>query len=285
MYLLKHKLSEYGFESRENYDYAIQCFMEQPTDNIRYLNVDGDPGRRKSAFANALGQALEYEHLLYFEFGVEKPAPQVIRLNQGEELPEEPPTLPFDRIMTEACALSEAEKTILILDQLHLAEFRQHIRLYEFAKSKSWSYSDVSFFANAQNLLIFIISGEPLYHSLQQASFRIWISALPDGAAEMPHHSELGLDDSCQKWCECLNELLTELALAPSLTELKQLAYDVDQHVRTEEQLKISLFGWIEHVDRHRLNSQAIRPYLARVVQAVAENLGVHEEIEISTDL
>ena len=209
----------------------------------------------------------------------------IIRVQDGEELPEEPPTLPFDRIMTEACALSEAEKTVLILDQLHLAAFQQHIRLYEFTKSKTWSYSDVSFFANPQNLLVFIISSEPLYHSLQQASFRIWISAQPDVTAEIPHYSELGLDDSCQQWCECLNELLIELGLAPTLSEFKKLAYDVDRYVRTEEQLKTSLFGWIENVDRHRLNSRAVQPYLANVVQAIAENLGIHEEIELSTDL
>ena len=111
MFPLKQQLAEYGFESRDNYDFAIQCFLNNPTENIRCLYVDGDPGRRKTAFAHALGQALNYDHVLYYEFGVEKPAPQIIRMHEGEEVSDEPPTDPFDRIMTEACALSEAETT------------------------------------------------------------------------------------------------------------------------------------------------------------------------------
>ncbi|MFW2373274.1 MAG: hypothetical protein ACN4GM_09140, partial [Gammaproteobacteria bacterium] len=79
MQLLKQRLAEYGFESRDNYDYEVQCLLDTPNDSIRCLNVDGDPGRRKTAFAHALGQALEYEHLLYYEFGCDSPQPEVIR--------------------------------------------------------------------------------------------------------------------------------------------------------------------------------------------------------------
>ena len=127
MFPLKQQLAEYGFEARENYDYAVQCFLNSASHNIPCLNVDGDPGRRKTAFAHALAQVMGVSHVLYFEFGAHKPAPQqVVRVVEGEEVIEEPPTDPFDRIMTEACTLSEAETTILILDQLHLARFKQH---------------------------------------------------------------------------------------------------------------------------------------------------------------
>lgn len=280
---LTQKLVEYGFESRESYDYAIHCLLENPVDGIRCLNVDGDPGRRKTAFAHALAQALGYEHVLYYEFGVEKPVPQVIHVREGEELPEEPPTQPFDRIMTEACALSEAEKTILILDQMHKAEFQQHIRLYEFTRKKIWSYSDVQFHANDSNLMIFLISSENLYHSLQQNSFRVWISAESSGAGVI-QPQDLGLDESCQEWLKPLNVLLKELGLSPSISEYKKLAYDIDSHVRSEEELKISIFGWLENVDRARLYSRSIEPYITNLMRAIEAGLGIQEEIELSTD-
>ena len=282
MFPLKHLLAEYGFESRDDYDYAIQCFLNNPGDHIRYLNVDGDPGRRKTAFAHALGQALNYDHVLYFEFGVDRPQPQVVRLQDGEELPEEPPTQPFDRIMTEACALSEADKTVLILDQLRKAEFQQHIRLYEFSKNKVWTYSDAKFYANPQNLLIFLVSAEPLYHSLQQHSYRVWVRALPD-QLDRVQPEELGLDEACRQWLDPLNSLLNELGVAPSMTEYGKLAYDIQQFVRSEEQLKTSIFGWVENVDRARLHSVALQGQVAKVMRAIEDSLGIQEEIELSS--
>ena len=280
--LLKDQLTEYGFESRENYDYEIQCLLNNPTEHIRCLNVDGDPGRRKTAFAHALAQALGHQHVLYYEFGAEKPQPQVVRVHEGEALPEEPPTQPFDRAMTEACALSEAEKTILILDQLHKAEFQQHLRLYEFTKSRVWSYSDVQFYANQANLMIFLVSAEPLYHSLQQISFRVWVNALSE-STERLQPDDLGLDESSRQWLEPMNELMVELGLAPTISEYRKLAYDVEQGVRTEQQLKASIFGWIEGVDRSRLCSRSVYPYLEKVMQAIESGLGIREEIELSS--
>ncbi len=282
MFPLNKKLAEFGFESRESYDYAIQCFLQSPTNNVRCLNVDGDPGRRKTAFANALAQAMAYDHVLYFEFGVEKPMPLMVRVRDGEEVTEDPPTSSFDRIMTEACALSEAEKTILILDQMHLAEFRQHIRLFEFTKNKIWAYSDVKFYANAANLLIFMISSEPVYHSLQQASFRIWISA-QGGDSEVIQPEDLGLDEACRQWLDPLNDLFNQLGVSPSLSEYKKLAHDIELSVRTIDQLKTSIFGWIENVDRQRLSSNSMKLLLAQILDAIQANLSIQEEIELSS--
>ena len=283
MFPLKQPLAEYGFEARENYDYAVQCFLNNPNLNIACLNVDGDPGRRKTAFAHALAQVMEVNHLLYFEFGIEKTEKQVIRMVEGEEVIEETSIRPFDRIMTEACTLSEAESTILILDHLHLAEFKQHIRLYEFIKSHVWSYSDVSFQANFKNLQVFILSSEPLYHSLQQVSFRIWISA-EQGSFDTIQPADLELDESCRDWLDPLNELLTELGLTPMVSEYKKLAYDIDQFVRTPDQLRTSLFGWIEGVDRNRLHSPAAEIYILSVIKVIEANLSIQEEIELSSE-
>ena len=280
---LKQQLAEYGFESRESYDYAVNCLLSSPSENIRCLNVDGDPGRRKTAFAHALAQALEHEHVLYYEFGIEKPVPQVIHLKDGEEIPEEPPTQPFDRIMTEACALSEAETTILILDQLDKADFQQHIRLFEFTKSKIWSYSDVAFQANANNLMIFFISNEDLYHSLQQSSFRVWISAQATGTGKI-QPQDLDLDEASSEWLDSLNELMIELGISPSISEYKKLAYDIESHVRTEDQLRTSIFGWIENVDRTRLYSKSIQPFVSRLMKVIESGFGIQEEIELSSE-
>ncbi|HEY9051850.1 MAG TPA: hypothetical protein VIQ03_09920 [Gammaproteobacteria bacterium] len=282
MFPLNKKLAEFGFESRESYDYAIQRFLQNPTENIRCLNIDGDPGRRKTAFAHALAQAMEFDHVLYYEFGTEKTGPQVVRVHDGEDVKEEPPTSPFDRIMTEACALSEAEKSILILDQMHLAEFKQHIRLYDFTKSKIWSYSDVKFYANPANLLVFMISGEPVYHSLQQASFRIWISA-QGGDSGVVRPEDLGLDEACREWLEPLNDLFNQLGVSPSLSEYKKLAHDIEQSIRTIEQLKTSIFGWIENIDRQRFASHSVELVLFRVLEAIQSSLSIQEEIELSS--
>ena len=279
---LQRSLAEYGFESRDNYDFAIQCFLNNPLDTIRCLYVDGDPGRRKTAFAHALGQALNYEHVLYFEFGVEKRTPEAVKVHVGDEIVEQSPTEPFDRVMTEACALSEADTTVLIIDQLHKAEFQQHIRLYEFTKSKVWAYSDAKFYANPQNLLIFLISSEELYHSLQQSSFRIWVNAQPDENHVVQPES-LGLDLSCLEWLEPLGEVFAALGVAPTLSEYRRIAFDIVEYVRTREQLKTSLFGWVENIDRKRLNSRSLEPVLDRVVAAVENGLGIQEEIELSS--
>jgi len=283
MQLLKQRLAEYGFESRDNYDYEVQCLLSTPNDNIRCLNVDGDPGRRKTAFAHALGQALEYEHLLYYEFGCDAPQPEVIRIHDGEELAKEPPTSGFDRVMTEACALSEGATTLLILDQFQMAEFQQHIRLYEFIRSRLWSYSDVQFVANANHLLIFIVSAEPLYHSLQQVSFRIWIGALDKTLADI-QPEELGLDEASAEWLVPLNDLLSALGVSPTISEYRKLAYDIEQSVRNQEQLKASIFGWVEGVDRKRLTGGSLNLHLERVMRGIESNMGIQEEIELSSE-
>lgn len=284
MLSLKEKLAEYGFDSPANYDYAVQCFLTNPTQHVRCLNIEGDAGRRRTAFANALGQALDASHVLYFEFGAEPARPQVVRVQDGEDLPAEPPTSPFDRVMTEACALSEAEKTVLILDQMHHAPFREHIRLYEFIKSNVWAYSDVRFYANVSNLQIYLISAEPIYHSLQQHSFRVWVGASGDESG-FPALADIGLDEGCSLWLEPLNQLLTQLGVAPSLQQYRRLVFDVANSVRSREQLRVSIFGWIETVDYNLLSAPVMVPYLDAVLHALVACMGVHEEIELVMQL
>lgn len=284
MLALKDKLAEYGFDSPENHDYAVQCFLTNPTDYVRCLNIEGDAGRRRTAFAHALAQALDAAHVLYFEFGAEPPKPQIVRVHEGEDLPAEPPTSAFDRVMTEACALSEAEKTVLIIDQMHRSPFREHIRLYEFIKSNIWAYSDVRFYANVSNLQIYMISAEPIYHSLQQHSFRIWVGSQLAGGG-FPSVADIGLEEGCAVWLEPLNAVLEQLGVAPSLYQYQRLVFDVANCVRSREQLRVSIFGWVENVDYNRLSAPVLVPYLDAVLHALVASMGVHEEIELVVEV
>jgi len=277
---LKLSLSKYGFNSTESYDHAVRCFLGNPNESIRCMNVDGNCGRRRTAFAHALAYSLDVPHVLYYEFGKDKAVPQIIRIQEGEEVIEEPPVDAFDRILTEACAQSEAEQTILIIDQLHKTQFLNHIRLYEFLRSGVWHYSDVSYQANPHNLKVFLLSNEDLYHSLQGSSFRLWVHDSNESAAQISA-IDLGLDDKTCLWFKPLQALFKKLMLAPTLTEYQHLIFDIEEQVRNEHQLKVSLFGWLENVNKETLESDEVRPYLEEILQAIQQGLDVHEEIEI----
>ena len=116
------------------------------------LHVDGTAGRRKTAFAQALGKALDYAHVLYHDFSVEEVQPplQPVVLEDGSiGVPEAPPS-GFERVMTEACAYSEASPTMLILDQLQGAHFADQARLYHFVMTREWNGAGGSAIAQPQ---------------------------------------------------------------------------------------------------------------------------------------
>jgi len=282
MFPLQNSLSQHGFTASESYDHAVRCFLTNPTERIRCLNIDGDCGRRRTAFAHALAHSLGAEQVLYYEFGKDKPVPQIIRIQEGEEVVEEPPVDAFDRVLTEACAQSEAEHTVLILDQLNKTQFLNHIRLYEFLGNGVWRYADVQYQANLLNLKVFLISDEPLYHSLLNSSFRIWINESSRIQSQVSA-ADLNLQDQNCTWLEPLQILFKHLQLSPTINEYRRLAFDIEEHVRTEDQLKTSLFGWLENLDMNDLQRQEIKPYLEDILYAIQQGLDVHEEIEISS--
>ncbi len=280
MLSLKSDLSQNGFTSTESYEHPVQCFLTNPTEQIRCLHVDGNCGRRRTAFAHALAKALQSSQVIYYEFGKDKPVPQIIRIQEGEEIIEEPPVDALDRILTEACAQSEAEQTVLILDQLHKTQFLNHIRLYEFLQTGLWRYSDVEYQANKLNLSVYLISDEALYHSLQSASFRLWIDSANRVSAKICA-ADLGLDEDKCHWLPPLQLLLSQLDVSPTLSELQRLAFDIEQYVHNQQQLKVSLFGWLESVDRDTLEKDDIQVYLSDVLDAILQSKGISEEIEI----
>ncbi len=279
---LKSCLSQNGFTSSENYDYVVQCFLANPVERLRCLHIDGNCGRRRSAFAHALSGAIQSSQVIYHEFGIEKVIPRVIRIHEGEEIIDEPPIDDFDRVLTEACAQSEAEKTVLILDQLHKSIFQNHVRLFEFIQNGLWRYSDVQFQANKLNLLVFLISDEPLYHSLQSASFRLWVNDANESKANISA-SDIGLDTANVLWFLPLQKLLGHLCLRPTIDQYQRLAYDIIEHVLSRQQLKLSLFGWLENIDKQCLDDSDTAPLLDDVLKAILLSKGIDEEIEISS--
>lgn len=276
---LRRKLAEHGFESNDDYEHAIRCLLEQPGERLRVLHVDGLAGRRKTAFAQALGAALAFDKVLYHDFSDAPPAAApVVAIEVAGSGPEEPPLGPFERAMTEACAYSEAEPTLLILDQLQDAPFAEHLRLHRFAESREWNNALGTVQAHARNFLLVLLSEQPLYHSLARCSFRVWTDAQRAWQDFRP--VDHGLGPEAAGLFEALAGLFEVLAAAPTPSEFAQLLDDVLQRVRSEEMLRQSVFGRVEQVERARVYSPEALPHLRGVLDQVERLLGA-EHVEL----
>lgn len=278
---LRRDLAAHGFESNDDYDFALRCLFEAEPAGVRVLHVDGRAGRRKTAFANAMAHALAYPHILYHDFLRDQPppAPVVISVNEeGEAGAPELPVPPFDRVVTEACAFSEAERTVLILDQLQAADFADQLRLYRFVSTREWRAPSGTVSANPRHLLLVLVSEEPLYHSLAKASFRVWADI---GRAFLDYRPEdYGLGRDALPLFQALAALFEALAASPTPSEYAHLLADLLQRVRTEDQLRQSLFGWTEGLERERVYAPEATAPLRQVVRALEAYLGM-EHIEL----
>jgi hypothetical protein len=281
---LTKKLTEYGFESNDDYEFQVRCLLETPISGIRALNIEGDGERRKTAFANALARALDFPQILYHDFtDTHPPLPDVILPPSRDELGrEEPPIEPFDRIVSEACAQSEGDPTVLILDQLQAADFREHIRLHRLIKDGFWEVRGGAYFANPNRLLIVLISEEPLYHALRQESFRLWIGRQSERQL-VYHPADFGLGPDAQPVFDALTQLFESLGAAPTRREFTRLLDDLRLHVRTLEHLRLSLYGRLEVIEREALSDPRLRPAQNRILEA-AQGWLVTEHIELSGD-
>ena len=277
---LRKKLADYGFESNDDYDYPLRCLFEAPLEHLRCLNVAGTAGRRKTALANALAHALDYPHILYHDFTSPEPpaAPVAVAPDVSPELAAEAPLPSFERTMTEACAYSEGARTIVILDQLQAAGFHDHIRLYHFVDGGEWRTVQGTAVANPNHLLVVLISEEPLYHSLAKVSFRVYADA--SRAYQDFRPEDFGLDASAGEFMSALGALFSLVGASPTPGEYARILDDVHQRIRTEEQLRLSLFGWMEQLDRAALYAAPAQALLADAVHAINRYLGI-EEIEL----
>jgi hypothetical protein len=278
---LRRRMAEFGFESNEDYEFQIRAMFAARIDHLRCLAVCGESGRRKTAFANALAQALEYPHVVYHDFSLpEAPGPQVIVVSAEEQENPQPADAPlsrFERAVVEACAFSEAARTVLVLDQLQAADFRDQMRLNGFVRTHEWAMSTAAVRANPRHLLLVLISEQPLYHSLARVSYRVWTDARGSPFTLRPQDVGLGTDASAL--FEALAALFDALGGAPTPSEFARILDDLLHQVRTEDQLRHSLFGWTEHIDRAALAAPAIAPLLRRVVDALSEWLGAEEVV------
>lgn len=277
MSTLKQRLAQHGFTSNQDYDYPLQCLLSASLQHLRCLNVEGERGRRKTAFAHALAHTLGYDHVLYHEFTLKNDTEIPVRIAppiDDEHAPGETPVEELDRIISEACALSEGDKTILLLDQLQLAAFKDQLRLTEFIASKQWAYGEAQLKANAQQLLLFLIAEEPLYHSLQQLSFKIWV----DSGVQAPQDitpTTLGLPAHAQDMLEALRALFSALNVSPTPDEYKKVIHDIHVNINQIDDLKTSIYGWIEAVDRQHLQSGYMQKLFQTHMPVIRAYLGL----------
>lgn len=280
---LRESMAENGFESNDSYEFQVHCLLDSPTDGLRTLAIEGDCERRKTAFANALAHSLPFKHVLYHDFSDEAPAPEIILPPTQDELGrEEPPIDPLDDIASHACALSEGESTILILDQLQIADFRDHIRIHRLIRDRRWLVRDAPYFANPKNLLLFLISEEPLYHALARASFRVWISRVSERYIVFrPADFDLGSD--AFPLFAAIETLFRALGAAPTRGELKLILHDLQRHVRTADDLRRCLFGRCEGIERETLHNSEHDEVLGEVVRCLIDWLDT-EQIVLGDD-
>ena len=281
---LRETMARNGFESNDDYEIQVRCLLHGPADGIRALSIEGDGERRKTAFATALAHSLERPHVLYHDFADRSRALPDVILPEGQDEygRKEPPIEPLDDIVSHACALSEAEGVVLILDQLQVADFREHIRIHRLIRDRRWQVRDASYDANKKHLLLFLISEEPLYHSLQRASFRVWVSRVSERRITY-RPAEFGLASDAVPLFAALGDLFVALDAAPTRSELGKLLDDLTHHVQTETDLRHALFGRCEGVDRGRLFGADAEAPLTRVIDALRAYIGT-EQIEIGGD-
>lgn len=275
---LRRRLAQYGFESNDDYEFALRCLFEAPSAGLKVLNPTGASSRRKTAFASALAQALEFPRQVYFDCSAPPPATSITptETREASAMDAVAPALePLERAVLEACAYSEAERCILIIDQLHRAEFSTHLRLYRFAATREWSAGGSTVYAHPRNLLLVLISDEPLYHSLQKLAFKIWTDrrgALGDFQPE-----DFGLGADAREFMSALAEVFQLAGGAPTHTEYQQLIVDFRDRVRTAEHLRVALYGRCEAIDRDVLYARELDAALEKAAHAINAWVGVEE--------
>ena len=277
---LRHALAHHGFESNTDYGFALDCLFAAELEHLRCLHVDGSAGRRKTAFANALGQALDYPQVLYHDFSQPEPvaAALPVQLDDGSLGPAEAPLSAFERAVTEACAYSESERCLLIFDQLQAAAFADQLKLTDFLRTGEWTSPAGSVLAHRKRLLVALISDGALYHSLARLSYRIWTDA---ERAHLDYRPEdHGLDAAAVPLFAALSELFDVLGISPTPSEFQRLLADLLQRAYTLDQLRQTLFGHTEGLERDRLYADAALSGLDQALEALNAYRGV-DHIEL----
>jgi hypothetical protein len=278
---LRRKLASFGFESNDDFDFALRCLSEAEQTHIRTTELVGHMVRRKTAFAHALGLALEFPNRLYHDFTRPETAEATAvkfedneAIDTGDKRLAKPPNA-FERVLTEACAYSESARTVLVLDQLQACEFAEQMKLYSFLQTGDWTVGASSMIAHKRNLLVLLISTEPLYHSLQKCCFRIFVDAGGTGFDFKPDDFALG--PHTQALIDAYAHLFEALKLSPTRSEFERILKDSEARVRSIDQLRTCLFGRVENLERAPLYAPVVETLLHAVVNEIAQLLGVEE--------
>jgi hypothetical protein len=159
-------------------------------------------------------------------------------------------------------------------------DFADQLRLFGFLQSGEWAMASGGMRASARNLLVLLISAEPLYHSLQKCCFRIFVDSRGGEFDFRPEDFGLNADTQCL--IDALGAVFTHLAHTPTRGELERLLQDCEARVRSVDQLRTCLFGRVENLDRAALMDVALKPKLEQVVDRLTALLGAEV---ISLDL
>jgi hypothetical protein len=278
---LRQKMAQFGFEANDDYGFQVHCLLHSQVAAIRCLNLEGDVPRLRTAFASALALALDYPNSLYHDFSQsQSPLPKIILPPGSDELGREEPGIePFDDLMSQACALSEAESTIVILDQLQRADFREHIRIARFLEDHYWHIGDASYYANPLHLLVVLISEQPIYHSLRKVSYRLWVNSRSERRLHY-QPQDFALGPEALETLGLLDGLFETLGVSPTKTEYERLLHDLRLYVRTTEELRQSLYAWVEGVDRAALRAEVMEHRLRELIGTIPGLAGV-DEVEL----
>ena len=78
---------------------------------------------------------------------------------------------------------------------------------------------------------------------------------------------------------KALSKVFNKLEMAPTHSEYMNIINDIHINIQTEEQLRLSLYGWIEGVNRELLHSKMMLPLLTEVILKMQMYHGVDEVI------
>jgi hypothetical protein len=124
-----------------------------------------------------------------------------------------------------------------------------------------------------RNLLVLLLSNDPLYHSLQKCCFRICTDA--SGGVFDFRPEDFALGANTQPLIDAFALLFDHIGCQPTRSEFQRVLRDCEARVRTPEHLKICLFGRIENIERRTLYDATTLPILREIVSALTELLGV----------
>ena len=279
---LQQDLANYGFESHEDYRFVAKQLLANPSQQIKCINLTGNSGRRKTAFAHARGNALAFSQTFYHDFSQLKDPSPILELPEPEDksIPKERPVSALNRLVSDACAYSEAENTLLIFDQLQLCDFRHQVSIHQLLTDNIWRYPKNEFIANPNNLIVCLISEDELYHALQKNSFKVWISNASYNK-HLPSTKELNISDRLQPILDALSGIFKLLKITPTNSELHKLINDIEYRIHTVAELTSSLYGWIEGVDHNTLQNDDIQQLISELIPLIDDYLGI-DQLEIN---